>query len=175
MFILIVFLIVITDCYVQIDQIIANDYQKYVKIHSISWENRDGLAYVNASGDFLHPFEKMQNVVMVAVKKDSTDKEYTNILLKTSVNVCNLSKGVIGNFVTKVLMENFKKSANFEMKCPFETGNHSIVNLEVSDKLIPIFKEFEFLYQSQSFGKLYRKKGLVNIYTYKVYGLFKKN
>lgn len=112
---------------------------------------------------------------MVAAQKDDNDKEYTNILLKTSVNVCNLSKGVIGNFVTKVLMENFKKSANFEMKCPFESGKHSVTNLEVSDKFIPIFKEFKFLYQSQSFGKLPKIKGLVNIYTYKVYGVFKKN
>lgn len=114
-------------------------------------------------------------MVLLAVKKDSNDNEYTNVLLRTSVDVCNLSKGVIGNFVSKILMENFKKSANFEMKCPFEAGNHSITNLEVSDKFIPMVKEFQFLYQSKAFGKLFKQKKFVNIYTYKIYGVFKKN
>lgn len=44
----------------QIDQIVANDYPQYVKIQTIAWENRNGLAYVNASGDFMHAFERVQ-------------------------------------------------------------------------------------------------------------------
>ena len=111
----------------------------------------------------------------LAAKKDSNDKEYTNVLLTTSVNVCSISKGVIGNFVSKIVMENFRKSSNFEMKCPFEAGIHSVTNLEVSDKYIPMIREFKFLYQSQVFAKLPKVKGFVNIYTYKVYGVFKKH
>lgn len=112
---------------------------------------------------------------MIAVKRDTKDTEYTNILLKTSVDICKISDGVLGNFLTKIVMENFRKSSNFEMKCPFETGNHTVTNLEVSDKFIPILREFEFKYQSEMFGKVGKVKKLVHIYTYQVFGVFKKN
>lgn len=112
---------------------------------------------------------------MVAAKRNDKDTEYTNVLLRTSVNVCKISDGILGNFLTKIVMENFRKSANFEMKCPFEVGNHTVTNLEVSDKFIPIIREFEFKYQSEMFAKVAKVKKLVQIYTYQVYGVFKKN
>lgn len=60
--------------------------------------------------------------------------------VKTSIDMCKLSR-VQGNFLSKMLMENFYRSANFELRCPFRVTNSNltITNFSVSDRFVPPF------------------------------------
>src|SRR5690349_6223943 len=63
------------------------------------------------------PFQELDfflGTFTFAIPKNVNDKKYQNRVLKSTVNLCKLTEGAKGNFVTNMLMENLEKSANFE-------------------------------------------------------------
>ncbi|CAO1323200.1 unnamed protein product, partial [Diamesa serratosioi] len=58
-------------------------------------------------------------VNIAAAIPNQSSKNYDNVLFKHSTNLCKLYEGVIGNFITKVVLQHFSNSADFELKCPF--------------------------------------------------------
>jgi Protein of unknown function (DUF1091) len=63
-------------------------------------------------------------------------------VFKTSIDICKLGQ-IQGNFVAKIIMENFAPAANFELKCPFKIpkSNLTLTNITISDKFIPPFTD----------------------------------
>lgn len=61
------------------------------------------------SGDLelLVVLEKVMNYVKVYVPIDDNDKEFRKEYFKTSIDISRLLKGVQGNFLVQVFMENF--------------------------------------------------------------------
>lgn len=75
---------------------------------------------INATMDI---FEKIDNVLISIVLKvpaDEKDKNYQKEFYKTTVDLKKLFKGVEASFVSKVIMENFKDSVDFDLKFPFQ-------------------------------------------------------
>ena len=60
-------------------------------------------------------------------------------VFKTSIDVCKMSQ-LRGNFLAKMFMENFFKSSNFNIQCPFKrtNSNMTIANMTFTDKHIPL-------------------------------------
>lgn len=53
-------------------------------------------------------------------QKDKKDDAQSNLILKNNVDVCKALQGNIANFMTKVILETYKDSVNFPLKCPFK-------------------------------------------------------
>jgi uncharacterized UPF0160 family protein len=53
------------------------------------------------------------------VQKDKNDRNYERQLIKSNVNVCRMSQGVLGDFLAKMIMEDIHKFMDFDMMCPF--------------------------------------------------------
>jgi len=50
-------------------------------------------------------------------------------IIKGSVDLCRIGE-MQGSMIAKVLMENFAKSANFDLRCPIKAMNYTITNLK---------------------------------------------
>lgn len=48
------------------------------------------------------------------------DDAYSNVVFKTVLDACKMSKGVIGNFVVKVILDTIQNAINFPLSCPFK-------------------------------------------------------
>jgi hypothetical protein len=59
-------------------------------------------------------------LVVFSIPKDKNDRNYENIVIKTTVDVCKMLQGVTGNFITRMAMENIKDMVDFELKCPLK-------------------------------------------------------
>jgi Protein of unknown function (DUF1091) len=53
------------------------------------------------------------------VQKDKNDRSYERQLIKSTVNVCRMSQGVMGDFIAKMIMEDIHKFVDFNLTCPF--------------------------------------------------------
>lgn len=87
------------------------------------------------------------------------DVSYQKQVLKTTVDLIKVAKGVEANFMTKALMEKLRDSIDFDLKFPFKkvslvsVSNHSdhkvfslkqdkvykLTNFSVSDRFIPFY------------------------------------
>lgn len=61
---------------------------------------------------------KIMLYCQVNLPQDEKDKEYQKVLMKTSINLEKLWKGIQGNFMIKVVMANFLEVIDFEPKFP---------------------------------------------------------
>jgi len=71
-------------------------------------------------------FEYFQDVTKFTVKfklsipKDKNDQNYEKVLLDSATNVCKMAKGIVGDFLVKMIMEDFSKFADFNITCPWK-------------------------------------------------------
>lgn len=54
------------------------------------------------------------------VQKDKNDRNYEREVLKTSTNVCRMYQGILGDFLSKTIMDDLHKFIDFDLKCPFK-------------------------------------------------------
>lgn len=73
---------------------------------------------INFYAETFAVIEKMSGHVRITTPMNDDDKTYEKEFFRTSVDVEKLMKGVQGNFVIKVFLENFLKSIEFEPKFP---------------------------------------------------------
>lgn len=78
-----------------------------------------GESSISATFDSLFVIEKMMVQLKLMVPSDDNDKSFQKEFFRTSIDVQKLFNGVQGNFIVKVIMENFFKSIDFEPKLPF--------------------------------------------------------
>jgi hypothetical protein len=57
-------------------------------------------------------------LVIFSIPKDKNDRNYENVVMKTSVDMCKMFQGVTGSFFTRMAMDNMKDMVDFELKCP---------------------------------------------------------
>lgn len=68
-------------------------------------------------------FETIENIfvsVIIKVPADKNDKHYQKEFYRTTADMKKLLSGIEASFVAKVVMENFRKSVDFELKFPFQ-------------------------------------------------------
>lgn len=53
-----------------------------------------------------------------AIPKDQTDKDFQKVLLNSNVNICKLINGVVGDFLSKMILDDLRKSTQIDLKCP---------------------------------------------------------
>lgn len=78
---------------------------------------------MNISVNLAYEVSKIMISFSFAVPKDKNDKNFERIIIKSTVNVCKMFQGVMGDFIVKTIMDVLQKSVDFEMKCPFPKVN----------------------------------------------------
>jgi hypothetical protein len=83
-------------------------------------KNHKGDSVLNLTLTFKEETKIFKLLVTFSVPKDSHDTNYEKVVLQSSINACRMFRGVTGDFISKMIMENMKQFVDFEMKCPIE-------------------------------------------------------
>lgn len=66
--------------------------------------------------------------------QNNKDNEQT---LRGTIDVCNVQKATFGNFIIKLIVENFETYSNYKFQCPVKKGSLYVYNLGIDLKNIP--------------------------------------
>lgn len=88
---------------------------------SITFIN-DGVhdSIMNLSVQFFRTILNIKTEAKIYAPEDKNDKTYRRIFFQTTVDAARLLRGIEGNFVIKVFMENFLKCLDFKPKFPLK-------------------------------------------------------
>lgn len=76
--------------------------------------------------------------MVIAFPSTPSSNIYDNYVLpNTTINLCRLADGFIGNFLMQGFMENRKNHTNFELKCPLPKGNYYYKDFPMSTEFMP--------------------------------------
>lgn len=117
------------DCKIRFENSTFYSNQKYVDSTMTFFEDDNSEAMFNMTIN--QKVDMIKEVLLVSFNrpKDEFDRNYQLSILKTSIDLCKISQGVLSNVFVKTFMENFFKSSDYQMKCPFLKGlviNHKI-------------------------------------------------
>lgn len=87
-------------------------------VTGVIYKNHKNEVALNLTVDSIVEITNMTGVVKFAVNKTESDQNYGRILVSSSVNVCKMLQGITGNILTKMIMQEFQRCADFELKCP---------------------------------------------------------
>lgn len=96
----------------------ANPAVGKVTVDFINEKNHD--CRLNYTFDTCRDILSLMAYVALNIPDHDHDGEYKKQLFKASFDVSKAFKGIEANFMTKALMENFKQSADFDLKFPFK-------------------------------------------------------
>lgn len=124
----------------------------------------------------------MRTIFTIKIKKRKSpeDSSYDQELVSSVIDTCKVERGVLGNFVVKMLLDNMKDS-NYSLSCLTKPGYFYIRNFAPpSMDLIPVsllalvgnFERWEFTDVFKA--KLKTSKSLVHVYSVKVEGEFRR-
>lgn len=117
-------------------------------------------------------FIKIFPTITFALPRDSKDAEFSKVIMKATVDLCRIQEGVRGNFVIKMIMEQFENISNI-VKCPLKPKTVDYWNLKVNETFIPSYllkKDLKFMIEHKVKAKISSSKTLVYIYTLRVVG-----
>lgn len=119
---------------------------------------------------------RVEGTFELAKKHSYSEKDYNEVLLKGSMNFCNMAKGMRGNFIINMIMDNLKDFSNFQFSCPTKKGFYHYTDFPiVNDKYLPHFLSAEdrtgyWQFAFNFKGKFNGTKLLVNILKVKICG-----
>jgi len=99
------------------------------------------------------------------------------VVWETKIDLCRIIEGVRSSIIAKVIFENAMKASDRVIECPIPAGNHSYVDLLITNKYLPPFPWFlypsgvgKFFFKCTIKGVLMNKTKYVPLYNYEVYG-----
>lgn len=86
----------------------------------------------------LYDIEKVLAYGLVTIPENRDDKCFKKELLRTTVDIDKIFKGIATNFITKSIVNDWKANLNFEPKFPLKkVGNRSINSRNIKFSAIP--------------------------------------
>jgi Protein of unknown function (DUF1091) len=189
--------LIFQECRITIESIISNVNGEYANFtHSIR-KLDSGDTLLNFTHYYAADIFKILIQFEFNVQKDKNDRNYERQLIKTTVNVCKMSQGVLGDFLAKMIMENIHEFIDFEFKCPFKKvswnilkflkvnfinlifqGFYSFKNLLLTDKYIPMHllsENVKYSLMTKAMGRVPKQKSMVHLFTLKLFGEIQRN
>lgn len=112
------FLLFFQDAKIIFENFVSTSDPEIANFSSIITKSSNGISVMNITMDLAYEVSKMMLYFVFSIPKDKNDKNYEKILIKSSVNACRMVNGIQGDFLTKMIMEDFRNVADFELKCP---------------------------------------------------------
>lgn len=112
-------------------------------------------------------------------KTNEDDKEYEEEMFKSSIDSCRVAKGILGNYIIKMITDHLVDFSNFSFKCPQLKGFYYATNFPCTNNYLPfrlIARERKFQLTVVMKGKVNNSIGLlksmVHFFTLKFEGKF---
>jgi prolipoprotein diacylglyceryltransferase len=120
---------------------------------------------------------------MVSIKvKTPSARSYDREIMKTTVDICRLQDGVIGNFIAKLVYETLQNLSNYNFECPVKKDVYYIRNFQVPTSILPL-RLYSVILQGENFfnftlivkARIAKVKGLAQLWAANLYGSFVSN
>lgn len=108
------------DAKIVFDNFVSMNSPENANFSSIISRNSKGDSIMNMTIDLAYEMSKMVIYFTFAVPKEKNDKNYERVIINSNVNVCKMVSGVVGDFLTKMIMDDLKNLTDFELKCPLK-------------------------------------------------------
>lgn len=155
------------------ENVVYNSNPKYANATATIF-NRGDRSYMNITASNFVDVAKITIAITMLIPMNSADNEFGRVLLSSTINSCKINEGNRGNFIIKMMMEEFDKTADFKWTCPFPKQTYSLYNFSPNDKFLPTFviknKTIKFMMLVRFDGKLIDTKTVINLFTFKLYG-----
>lgn len=146
--------------------------------HSIIlFQDSDGDMMFNYTTTSFIKVNKLYGTLTFSLPKDGKDTEFQNQILKTTIDLCKLRKGVRSNFIIKMLMENFYSDEKHFLQCPVPPGNGHIWNFKLADEFIPsylLISDIKYVVDFTVRAKISKTTPWTYMYSVKFFGEIKK-
>lgn len=96
------------------------------------FNDTSGVSCFNMSGVLLVDLKK---IVFSADVKSSDDDgiSYNNQIMKANADVCTIFKGIVGNFIIRLMTDSVEKYSNLKIQCPMKAKSLYISNFPMVD------------------------------------------
>lgn len=161
----------------QFTKVLQRSNPQYLNLSVILFTDPNGDTLLNYTATTFVDMLKVSSTFSFFIPKNDEDSEYQNRVLRSTIDLCRLRTGAGANFIAKMLMENFHKSADFTLQCPMKAGNYNLWNFKVSETFIPSYMllgDLNFMIDMHVKVKIPSVKPLVNFYSLKFYGQVNK-
>jgi len=102
------------------DSVISTSNPLYANFSSTIHKINVTDTLLNVSFEYFQDVAKFTVKFRLSVPKDKNDRNYEKVVLESATNICKMAKGIIGDFLVRMIMEDFSKFANFNISCPFK-------------------------------------------------------
>ena len=130
---------------------------------------------INTSVSTLTDLETILIYFEIRAKSDEKSKEYDRLLLKGELDLCKVSKGIVGGFIAQFMVDRVIKYSNAQtLSCPinkqflFVREAPLLREKDLPTFLIPLRGKFHVFAMYK--GKVYRKRSSVWLLSIHVYG-----
>jgi glutaredoxin-related protein len=108
--------------------------------------------------------------------EDSKDRDIRQYMGLVTINLCKIHDTIKKNIVINTILENFVKTTNTSVSCPFLKGTKQhIVDQQITDKFIPpILQETRFRLEVSNYQKIQGQKKFTKLYTAQYFVSIKK-
>lgn len=147
----------------------------YSQFSAVIFNDTNGDIYINATT--MQSVEYLKGIMSFTVvgRADAKNTSSERLLFKGTINSCNLSKGIFGNIVSKIVNDLFQRCSNIRIACPQPKGFYYLSNcrLDVERFIPPVLwvtfnRYWEF--DATMKVKLHRNKPMEHFFSTKIKG-----
>lgn len=118
---------------------------------------------------------RLPSYFTLSAKTNEKSSEYDKSIFTGNYDICNVSKGIFGNVLVKLIFENAKKFSNFQFECPVRVGFYYMKDFVINpEEQLSIFMlagyRGSFLLLANTKGKPVKAQKLVDLFTIKYEG-----
>lgn len=114
------------SCRITIDNLVSSVNPMYVNLtHNIA-KAESGETTFNMTVYYGTEIIKVMALISFNVQKDKNDRNCERELIRTSINICKMAQGVLGDFIAKMIMQDLHKFIDFDMKCPYKKVSRAL-------------------------------------------------
>jgi Protein of unknown function (DUF1091) len=107
----------------------SSNLQYTKNLSAILFKDSDGIVCLNMSAFFPVEFLKLVFIVKINNKSSPKAKSYDQEIFSASFDTCKVEKGIFGNFIAKMMVEQMKDKSSFNFTCGYKSGPFYIKNL----------------------------------------------
>lgn len=111
-----------------------------------------------------------------SIPKSSQDKNYELTMLNSKISTCKLMQGTRGNFIIRMLLDDFNRFVTTTFPCPFPKQVYGFYNFKPNEKYLPTFllnRDIKFKLIVKTDGKLMNSTNALWLYSMKLHGEIK--
>lgn len=113
-----------------------------------------------------------------SIPKNDRDKNYEFTVINSKISTCKIIQGTRGNFLMRMLFDDFNKYFNTTFACPFPKQIYGFYNFEANAKFLPpllLNRDIKYQLVVKTDGKLMNSSNAVWLYSIKIHGEIKSN